>query len=104
MRRALLQTANAVYTVDLTNDKLENVYYHETAFKVENDIQTPRSYSDYCNKRSRYVTEDTLENYRIVDSSFKLLKRFATGAKQVTVEYCETMEKKISRYGCRKQF
>ena len=90
---ALLQTANAVYTVDLTNDKLENVYYHETAFKVENDIQTPRSYSDYCNKRSRYVTEDTLENYRIVDSSFKLLKRFATGAKQVTVEYCETMGK-----------
>ena len=90
---ALLQTVNAVYTVDLTNDKLENVYYHEAAFKVENDIQTPRSYSDYCNKRSRYVTEDTLENYRIVDSSFKLLKRFATGAKQVTVEYCETMGK-----------
>ena len=90
---ALLQTANAVYTVDLTNDKLENVYYHEAAFKIENDIQTPRSYSDYCNKRSRYVTEDTLENYRIVDSSFKLLKRFATGAKQVTVEYCETMGK-----------
>ena len=90
---ALLQTANAVYTVDLTNDKLENVYYHEAAFKVENDIQTPCSYSDYCNKRSRYVTEDTFENYRIVDSSFKLLKRFATGAKQVTVEYCETMGK-----------
>ena len=90
---ALLQTANAVYTVDLTNDRLENVYYHEAAFKVENDIQTPRSYSDYCNKRSRYVTEDTLENYRIVDSSFKLLKRFATGAKQVTVEYCEMMGK-----------
>ena len=90
---ALLQTANAVYTVDLTNDKMENVYYHEAAFKVENDIQTPCSYSDYCNKRSRYVTEDTLENYRIVDSSFKLLKRFATGAKQVTVEYCETMGK-----------
>ena len=90
---ALLQTANAVYTVDLTNDKLENVYYHEAAFNVENDIQTPCSYSDYCNKRSRYVTEDTLENYRIVDSSFKLLKRFATGAKQVTVEYCETMGK-----------
>ena len=90
---ALLQTANAVYTVDLTNDKLENIYYHEAAFKVENDIQTPCSYSDYCNKRSRYVTEDTLENYRIVDSSFKLLKRFATGAKQVTVEYCEMMGK-----------
>ena len=67
---ALLQTANVVYTVDLTNDKLENVYYHEAAFKVENDIQTPCSYSDYCNKWSRYVTEDTLENYRIVDSSF----------------------------------
>ena len=56
----------------------------------DNDVQTPCSYSDYCSGRSRYVTEDTLENYRIVDSSFKILKRFATGSRQITVEYCET--------------
>ena len=87
---ALLQTANAVYTVDLTNDRLESVYYNTSAKEFDNDVQTPCSYSDYCSGRSRYVTEDTLENYRIVDSSFKILKRFATGSRQITVEYCET--------------
>ena len=87
---ALLQTAHAVYTVDLTNDRLESTYYHTDAKDFDNDVQTPCSYSDYCSGRSRYVTEDTLENYRIVDSSFKILKRFATGSRQITVEYCET--------------
>ena len=86
---ALLQTAHAVYTVDLTNDNLESTYYHAAAVEFDNTVSTPCSYSEYCNKRSQYVTEDTLENYRIVDSSFKLLKRFATGSKQITVEYCE---------------
>ena len=85
-----MQTANAVYTVDLTNDRLESVYYNTSAKEFDNDVQTPCSYSDYCSGRSRYVTEDTLENYRIVDSSFKILKRFATGSRQITVEYCET--------------
>ena len=88
--RHFLQTANAVYTVDLTNDRLESVYYNTSAKEFDNDVQTPCSYSDYCSGRSRYVTEDTLENYRIVDSSFKILKRFATGSRQITVEYCET--------------
>ena len=43
-------------------------------------------------KRSRFVTEDTQENYRIVDSSAKLLERFRSGTKQVTVEYREQNE------------
>ena len=96
---ALLQTANAVYTVDLTNDRLESVYYNISAKEFDNDVQTPCSYSDYCSGRSRYVTEDTLENYRIVDSSFKILKRFATGSRQITVEYCESTGKTVIRYG-----
>ena len=86
---ALLQTAHAVYTVDLTNDSLESTYCHAAASEFADDVDTPCSYSEYCSKRSQYVTEDTLENYRIVDSAFKLLKRFATGSKQITVEYCE---------------
>ena len=35
------------------------------------------------------MTEDTLENYRIMDSSEKLLERFENGETQITVEYCE---------------
>ncbi|MFR3494872.1 MAG: hypothetical protein ACLTTJ_14200 [Blautia sp.] len=32
---ALLQTANAVYTADLTNDRLESVYYNTSAKEFE---------------------------------------------------------------------
>ena len=38
------------------------------------------------------MTDDTIENYRIVDSSQKLLRRFETGSRQVTVEYRESVK------------
>lgn len=86
---ALMDTAEAVYTVDLTNDQLEKIYYHVTTEDFHLGIHPPCSYNDYCLARSQYVTEETMENYRIVDSSEKLLERFQTGAKQITVEYRE---------------
>ena len=86
---ALLQTAHTVYTVDLTNDRLESIFYHKKSEKFDLDIQTPRSYDDFSSERRQYVTEDTMENYRIVDSSSKLLQRFEKGARQITVEYRE---------------
>lgn len=86
---ALLQTAHSVYTVDLTNDRLESVFYHTKSKKITFEVQTPCSYDDYCSERRAYITEDTMENYRIVDSSSKLLQRFETGSRQVTVEYRE---------------
>lgn len=86
---ALLESAQAVYSVDLTNDCLEKIFYHTTKKKADLDISLPCSYDEYCEKQSQFVTEDTQENYRIVDSSSKLLERFHSGAKQVTVEYQE---------------
>ena len=86
---ALLETAQAVYTVDLTNDCLEKVFYHEEIRRIQINVELPCSYDAYCRERSRYVMEETQENYRIVDSSAKLLERFAIGEKQVTVEYQE---------------
>lgn len=86
---ALLQTAYAVYMVDLTNDRLESIYYHASVKDFDIDIQIPCSYNEYCSRRSEYVIEDTLENYKIVDSSYKLLERFAAGERQITVEYRE---------------
>ena len=86
---ALLQTAYSVYTVDLTNDRLESAFYHTKSKKITFEVQTPCSYDDYCSERRAYITEDTMENYRIVDSSSKLLQRFETGSRQVTVEYRE---------------
>lgn len=86
---ALLDTAMAVYTVDLTHDKLEKIFYQTSTKWFDIALELPCSYDEYCAKRSQYVTGDTLENYRIMDSSDKLLKRFMTGTKQMTVEYQE---------------
>lgn len=89
---ALLESAQAVYSVDLTGDRLEKIFYHTTECEFDLNIKFPCSYDEYCLNRSRFVTEDTQENYRIVDSSAKLLERFRSGTKQVTVEYREQNE------------
>ncbi len=86
---ALMDTAKAVYTVEITHDLLEKMYYPEGKRDFEMHIELPYSYNAYCAERRKYVTEDTQENYRITDSSENLLERFENGAKQITVEYCE---------------
>lgn len=89
---ALLETAEAVLAVDLTNDSLEQIFYHSGQKKFDLNIDLPCSYEKYCGECSAFVAEETLESYRIVDSSKKLLQRFENGDKQVVVEYQETDE------------
>ncbi len=86
---ALMDEAEAVYTVDLTHDRLEKIFFPSGSNRFRISQQAPCSYNEYCASRIVLVTEDTMENYRIVDSSEKLLERFQNGAKQVTVEYQE---------------
>lgn len=86
---ALMETAQAVYTVDLTNDVLDKMFFHDNVPEFDVKAETPMSYDAYCMQQSRFITEDTLESYRIVDSSEKLLGRFENGEKQVAVEYQE---------------
>ena len=87
---ALLDTAEAVYTVDFTHDRLENIFYHsERVREFALEIDLPCSYDAYCLKQKEFVTKNTRENYRIVESSEKMLNRFRTGEKQITVEYQE---------------
>ena len=86
---ALLETAEAVYTVNLTDDKLEAVYFHGMDRSIETEMEVPCSYNEYCEERSSRITKDTLENFRIVDTSEKLIGRFTDGDKQVVVEYQE---------------
>ena len=86
---ALLETAEAVYTVNLTDDKLEAVYFHGMDRSIETEMEVPCSYNEYCEERRSRITEDTLENFRIVDTSEKLIGRFTDGDKQVVVEYQE---------------
>lgn len=86
---ALLESSQAGYSVDLTNDALEKVFSHPSENRYDLGIEPPCSYDAYCRKRARFVTEDTLESYRLIDTSEKLLQRFAAGANQVTIEYQE---------------
>lgn len=79
---ALLDAAQAVYSVDLTNDRLEKSFYRTGQCEFDIEEVLPCSYQEYCRKHSKFVTEDTLENYRIVDSAAKLLQRFGAGARR----------------------
>ena len=81
-----------MFAVDLTNDSLEQIFYHSGQKKFDLNIDLPCSYEKYCGECSAFVAEETLESYRIVDSSKKLLQRFENGDKQVVVEYQETDE------------
>ena len=89
---ALLETAEALYTVNLTQDRLEQIFHHrkkeERIFDFQGEL--PCSYDAYCRKIRKHITEDTLETYKIIDTSKSLLDRFYAGEKQVTVEYQES--------------
>ena len=58
---ALLESAQAVYSVDLTGDRLEKIFYHTTECEFDLNIKFPCSYDEYCLNRSRFVAEDTQE-------------------------------------------
>ena len=88
---ALMQMAEAVYTVDLTHDRVENIFCREGAReRINAVVEVPCSYDEYCRIRSEQVTPDTRENFRIMDSSAKMLERYHKGVKQMSVEYQET--------------
>lgn len=91
---ALLQTADAVYCVNLTDDRLEQNFLkkeeQEKSQALIRNLNLPCGYSEYCKKLTAFITADTLEGYRLIDSPAKLLKRYESGEKQVAVEYCET--------------
>ena len=88
---ALMQTAEAVYTVDLTHDSVENIFCREGAReRINAKVEVPCSYDEYCRIRIDLVSPDTRENFRIMDSSAKMLERYRNGERQVTVEYQET--------------
>ena len=91
---ALLETADAIYSVNLTTDHLEmNQTRDEASEKkklFKSELAGTCSYNQYCRKYIEYVTHETKESYRLMDTVEKLLQRFACGDKQFAVEYCVT--------------
>ena len=48
---ALMETAQAVYSVELTHDRLEKIYYPEDKQDFDIQIELPYSYNAYCVER-----------------------------------------------------
>ena len=84
---ALIESAQAAYSVDLTNDRLEQVFFNPDSGLTEQDLQLPCSYTAFCRRYAGSITEATLESYRLADRSEKLLARFKGGENEVTVEF-----------------
>ena len=89
---ALLETAEAGYMVNLTEGRMEQAFYQKGIMEFLKELELPCSYNEYCEERHSLIADETLENYRIVDSAEKLLERFETGAKQIIVEFREKCE------------
>lgn len=82
---ALMHMSQSIYTVNLTDDKLEGIF--ENFDRMYDIPALPCSYNAYCQKYKKHILEDTMESFRIVETSQNLLKRFASGDSQVIVEY-----------------
>lgn len=74
---ALLQTADAVYCVNLTDDRLEQNFLkkeeQEKSQALIRNLNLPCGYSEYCKKLTAFITADTLEGYRLIDSPWQKL-------------------------------
>lgn len=84
---ALMDTAEIILSVNLTQNLLEKIFWHNRENRQIPDIKRPCPYDAYCKTYQRFVTKETRENYRITENPAQLIERFKAGEKQVTVEY-----------------
>jgi len=84
---ALMDTAEIIQSVNLTQNLLEKIFWQNRENRQIPDIKLPCPYDTYCKTCQRFVTKETRENYRITENPVQLIERFKAGEKQVTVEY-----------------
>ena len=84
---ALMDTAEIIQSVNLTQNLLEKIFWQNRGNRQIPDIKLPCPYDTYCKICQRFVTKETRENYRITENPVQLIERFKAGEKQVTVEY-----------------
>lgn len=82
---ALMRMSQSIYSVNLTEDKLEGIF--DTFNRMYDMPDLPCSYNAYCQMYKKHIVEDTMESFHIVETSQNLLKRFMSGDSQVIVEY-----------------
>ena len=96
---AMLETADAVYSVNLTDDLVERDFRRERGADIFiEDLKAPCPYGEYCHRHSMLILPETMGSYRLIDTAEKLLERYASGEKQVTVEYCERVSSGETRW------
>ena len=96
---AMLETADAVYSVNLTDDLVERDFRRERGADIFiEDLKAPCPYGEYCHRHSMLILPETMGSYRLIDTAEKLLERYASGEKQVTVEYCERVSGSETRW------
>lgn len=84
---ALMDTAEIIQSVNLTQNLLEKIFWQNRENRQIPEIKLPCPYDTYCKNYQRFVTKETRENYRITENPAQLIERFKAGEKQVTVEY-----------------
>lgn len=84
---ALMDTAEIIQSVNLTQNLLEKIFWQNRENRQIPDIKLPCPYDTYCKTCQPFVTKETRENYRITENPAQLIERFKAGEKQVTVEY-----------------
>ena len=89
---ALLGSADMIYSVNLTDDILEQTFSKPSETnQLENladlGMEIPCSYEAYCKKCAEHISQETLTAYRMIDTPEKLLNRFKKGKKQIVTEY-----------------
>lgn len=88
---AMLDMADCIYMVDLTNDRLERDIVlpgkEEVHARLFAASSLPCSYQAYCEAHMMQITRQTQGGYRMAMSVTDLLKRFKAGDRQFSAEY-----------------
>lgn len=69
---ALMDTAEIIQSVNLTQNLLEKIFWQNRENRQIPDIKLPCPYDTYCKNYQRFVTKETRENYRITENPAQL--------------------------------
>ena len=91
-KAALMSEAIVLYQVNFSKDIIENDIIQRkknSALKVLNavGINTPCSYDEYCRRWHKRVSDDTINNYMLLETSAKMIDEYNKGKTLLTQDY-----------------
>ena len=87
-----MSEAIVLYQVNFSKDIIENDIIQRkknSALKVLNavGINTPCSYDEYCRRWHKRVSDDTINNYMLLETSAKMIDEYNKGKTLLTQDY-----------------